>query len=239
MIRVIKESIDPRYESLIGNQYYIRMSSNPEKYIGDISHRLVGKEQATICKSEEEAKSLRRRFSIRNKYDTSDFEIINGSELYYEENPGELEENLFIEEDKEEDYIEIYRGILADTKKEANRYIRSTKTMGAQDFGKGMYWTLSEEVAKNYGNYIYKTTINKSQAKKILEAQDIVLLSKDFHKTLNPELVDQLDLGPGAKYTFYPKLWNDPEMVKQIQNRYREYIIKNDGVILEDSLKKI
>lgn len=238
MIKVIKESINSKYKNLIENQYYIRMSSNPEKFIGDISHRLVGKEQATICKSEEEAKSLRRRFSIRNKYDTSDFEIINGSELYYEENPEELEENLFIE-DKEDDYIEIYRGILADTKKEANRYIKSTKTMGAQDFGKGMYWTLSEEVAKNYGNYIYKTIINKSQAKKILEAQDIVLLSKEFHKTLNPELIDQLDLGPGAKYTFYPKLWKDSEMVKEIQSRYKDYIIKNDGIILEDSLKKI
>ena len=103
----------------------------------------------------------------------------------------------------------------------------------SQDFGKGMYWTLSEEVAKNYGNYIYKTTIHKSDAKKILEAQDIVLLSKEFHKTLNPVLVDQLDIGYNTQYTFYPKLWKDKEMVKEIQSRNKDYIKRTGGIFID------
>lgn len=231
MIKIIEEGISPKYKNFIENQYYIRMNSNPEKFIGSIPHRLVNKEQAIICKSEEEAKACRRRFATRNKYDTSDFEIVNGSKIYYEENP--KEESLFKEDIGSDEEIDIYRGILADNKKEADRYIKSTKTMGAQDFGKGMYWTLSEEVAKNYGNYIYKTTIHKSDAKKILEAQDIVLLSKEFHKTLNPILVDQLDIGYNTQYTFYPKLWKDKEMVKEIQNRNKDYIKRTGGIFID------
>lgn len=230
MIKIIEEDISPKYKNFIENQYYIRMASNPEKFIGSIPHRLVSKEQAIICKSEEEAKACRRRFATRNKYDTSDFEIVNGSRLYYDENP--KEESLFKEEVEDEE-IDIYRGILADNKKEADRYIKSTKTMGAQDFGKGMYWTLDEDTAKNYGNYIYKATINRSEAKKILEAQDIVLLSKEFHKTLSPILVDQLDIGYNAQYTFYPKLWRDKELAKEIQTQYKDYIKRTGGIFID------
>lgn len=231
MIKIVKEGLSPRYENFIENQYYIRMSNNPDKFIGSMPHRLVNEEQAVICKSEEEAQAYRRRFANRNKYNTNDFEIISGARLYYDKNSNE--EKIFKEETETDEQIDIYRGILADNKKEADKYIKSTKTTGAQDFGKGMYWTQSEEVAKNYGNYIYKATINKSDAKKILDAQDIVLLSKDFHKTLNPVLVDQLDIGYNTQYTFYPKLWKDPEMVKEIQSKCKDYIKRTGGIFID------
>lgn len=232
---IILENINSKFKNLLENQYYVRVIKSPERFIGKMPHRLTTKEQAIICKSLEDAKKLRKRFAIRNNFSTSDFEIVTGLDLYKAENP---DEEIITEANGDEE-LDIYRGILADNKKEADRYIRSTKKFGAQDFGKGMYWTQSEEVAKNYGNYIYKDTITRDMAKKILDAQDIVLLSDEMHKSLTPKLVAQLDLGPGAKYTFYPKLWKDLDMVKQIQSRYKDYIKKTNGILLDNIDEKI
>lgn len=231
MVVAITENISKNLKDYYNSFYLVRLKDNPEKYVGQNGRSLVDRENAILFKSDLEAKKARRKIANINKYDVTDFEIVNGLDQYCEESGETLTEDTDPNEE-----IEIYRGILADNLKEANRYIKSTKTLGAQDFGTGMYWTQSEEVAKNYGNYIYKTTIHRSDAKKILDAQDIVLLSKEFHKSLSPILVDQLDLGPGSKYTFYPKLWKDTEMVKEIQSRYKNYIENNNGILLEDEI---
>ncbi len=231
MIRVIKEAVDQRFANLIKDHYYIRLKKDKSKYIGEPAHRLVDLEHARVFKTLQWARTWKSRWCWGNEYKSDNFEIITGLDILREENP---DENIVTEEEDPTERITIYRGILADNKEEADRYIKSTKTLGAKDFGTGMYWTRSEEEAKNYGNYIYRTTIERQQAKKILDAQEIVLLSKEVHKSLSPVLVDQLDLGYNAQYTFYPKLWKDPEMVMQIQERYKDYIKRTGGIFIKE-----
>lgn len=111
-----------------------------------------------------------------------------------------------------QEQLTIYRGIIADDQKTADKWIQSTKTIQATSFGKGMYWTKSPIIAQEYGNYVYSTTISPSDAKKIIDAQDIVLLTADTHKKVSKELVASMDLGINANYKFTDRReWIKPE----------------------------
>lgn len=228
---IILEDINSKFKNLLQNQYYIRVVKNPEKFIGKMSHRLTTKEQAVVTNSIENAREVRRRFAITNKFDTSDFEIVTGLDLYKEENP-DIE--VLDEDQDDEKVLTIYRGIIADNETEAWKFIKKHTTKYARDYGPGVYWTQDEEVAKQYGNYIFKSKIQPYMCKKILEVQEIVIVTPDVNKILNVDLVDKIDIGYNAEYTFYPKLWKDPEMVKALQDKNHSYIERTGGTFLEN-----
>lgn len=228
---IVLEDISNKFRSLLENQYYIRVVKNPEKFIGKTSHRLTTKEQAVVCNSMEDARSLRRRFAIKNKFDTSDFEIVTGLDLYKEENPDELLEDTKTDNKKE---LTIYRGIVADNQDDAFKFIKSSKIKSSRTYGPGVYWTQDIDMAKQYGNYIFKSTIRPQMAKKILDAQEIVIVTPDVNRILTTDLVDRMDLGRNSEFTFYPKLWRDPEMVEEIQQKQHNYIEQTGGVFIED-----
>ena len=119
---IILEDINSKFKNLLQNQYYIRVVKNPEKFIGKMSHRLTTKEQAVVTNSIENAREVRRRFAITNKFDTSDFEIVTGLDLYKEENP-DIE--VLDEDQDDEKVLTIYRGIIADNETEAWKFINS------------------------------------------------------------------------------------------------------------------
>ncbi|HEY0221636.1 MAG TPA: ArdC-like ssDNA-binding domain-containing protein [Lactovum miscens] len=114
------------------------------------------------------------------------------------------------------DTMKIYRGLIADDQKTADKWIKSTKTIQATAFGKGMYWTQSPLIAMEYGNFVYSAEIRSIEAKKILEAQDIVLLTAETHKGLSPSLEATLDLGINANYKFKFRDWHNPENINKM-----------------------
>lgn len=132
-----------------------------------------------------------------------------------------------------ESELTIYRGIAADTFDDAYKYIKSKQIRNAQDFGKGVYWSTNIDVAKNYGNFIYKATIHPSEAKKIIDgAQGIVILDPNKNYGINKELVDYLPLGPGVQFSIGPtgfsKYWNNSRNItSEVQEKYKNWIKDN------------
>lgn len=132
-----------------------------------------------------------------------------------------------------ESTITIYRGIAADTLDDAYKYIKTKKTYNSQDFGSGPYWSTNVDIAKDYGNFLYKAQIHPSEAKKIVEGtQGIVILDPDFNYSVNKELVDYIPLGPGVRYsigsTGYTKYWNNTRNItSKRQEQYKNWIKDN------------
>lgn len=107
--------------------------------------------------------------------------------------------------------MKIYRGIIANDQKTADQWIKSTNTIQSTDFGRGIYWTQDSLVAMEYGNFIYSAEIKLEEAKKVLAAQEIVLLTSETHKALETSLEASLDCGIKAQYTFNSSDWRNSE----------------------------
>lgn len=140
--------------------------------------------------------------------------ILDNRANILQENVGFLNHNERQEVNK--DTMKIYRGVIADDQKTADKWIKSIKTIQATAFGKGMYWTQSPLIAMEYGNFVYSAEIRSVEAKKILEAQDIVLLTAETHKGLSPSLEATLDLGINANYKFKFRDWHNPENINKM-----------------------
>ena len=135
--------------------------------------------------------------------------------------------------------IAIYRAVIADTKKDADRYIKSSARYGGRDYGSGVYWTEDIDIARSYGNFVYRAEVDESDIKKKVSEQSIVILTGAVNKSLDPILVDRLDLGLNAKYSFAPILWKKPDRVKELQAPYKEMILNDGGKLVESTIARI
>jgi hypothetical protein len=113
--------------------------------------------------------------------------------------------------------MKIYRGIVADSLSQANKWKDSTYRYSAQSWGPGIYWTQNPMVALEYGNYVYSAEIEPKQAKKIVEDQEIVILTHQTHKSLSKTLEASLELGMNSKYLFNEgRSWKSPKLKAKI-----------------------
>lgn len=119
--------------------------------------------------------------------------------------------------------VTIYRGIPADTPKEAYN----------SDGSNDVFWFFNIDQAKDKGNFIFKTQIHPSAAKKIVPGSNgFIILDPLFNRSIDKELIESLPLGPGVKYTIgtsgYTKYWNNTRNItKDLQSRYTSWINKN------------
>lgn len=144
--------------------------------------------------------------------------------------------------ESEGNLITIYRAVIADDEKEANKYINSTTRYSASDYGPGIYWSTNIDVVRYYGNFIYKAEVHEHQIKKKIDSQNIVILTADTHKSLSKALVASVDVGINSRYTFHPSAWEGHKLFKeseQIQeDKYKQYLSLHKEVV-SDVFKKL
>lgn len=88
--------------------------------------------------------------------------------------------------------VTLYRGVRASSLKEAERFIKSTKSYDEKAFGVGMYLSRDIETAKRYGNYVFMFQIDESDIYKE-PTPFVTMLRKTIYKQYVSTLVAKLE----------------------------------------------